>query len=157
MTKSAPYEDLKANIENLGQRLTNNFPYSLSNEIDRASSSDPDILSKSGSLDVEFRVYPFYMQSANDDKAGDYYAVVSTVTPHNASMWGPFVGSHGWTRNRVYGYWFNKMIMETSLVNTDGSAISGLEYSSHPGEQEQLQAVFQRQDRLRLRDVKRRI
>ena len=132
MTKSAPYEDLKANIENLGQRLTNNFPYSLNKQIDKGTGCDPDVLSKSGSLDVEFRIYPCYMQSANNDKAGDYYAVVATVTPHNASMWGPFVGSHGWTRNRVYGYWFNKMIMETSLVNTDGSAISGLEYFDRP-------------------------
>lgn len=133
MTKANPYEDMKASIENLGQRLTHNFPYSLNKQIDKGTGCDPDVLSKSGSLDVEFRIYPCYLQSANgDDKAGDYYSVVSTVTPHNASMWGPFVGAHGWTRNRVYGFWFNKMSVATSLVNTDGSSIGGLEYYDRP-------------------------
>ncbi|MBQ9659851.1 MAG: hypothetical protein IJV37_01115 [Bacteroidales bacterium] len=132
MTKASPYEDLKANIENLGQRLTHNFPYSLSKQIDKATGSDPDVLSKSSSLDVEYRIYPCYMQSSNNENAGDYYSVVATVTPHNGSMWGPFVGSHGACRNRVYGFWFNKMNMATSLVNTDGSAIGGLEYFDRP-------------------------
>ncbi|MBP3257763.1 MAG: hypothetical protein J6M23_07210, partial [Bacteroidales bacterium] len=98
LTKAESYENIKANIENLGQRLTHNFPYSLSKTIDKGTLCDPDVLSKSGSLDVEFRIYPCYLQSSNADKAGDYYSVVSTVTPHNASMWGPFVGSHGGCR-----------------------------------------------------------
>ena len=123
---------MKASIENLGQRLTHNFPYSLSKTIDKGTLCDPDVLSKSGSLDVEFRIYPCYLQSSNGDKAGDYYAVVSTVTPHNASMWGPFVGSHGGCRNRVYGFWFNKMVMSTSLVNSNNTPISGLEYYDRP-------------------------
>ena len=133
LSSSNPYEGLTANIEQLGQRLTNNFPYSLDKQIDKATGSKPDVLSKNSTLDVEFRLYPCYMQSANgDDKAGDYYPVVATVTPHNESMWGPFVGAHGACRNRVYGFWFNKMDMETSLVNADGSAISGLEYFDRP-------------------------
>ena len=132
LTKAESHENMKASIENLGQRLTHNFPYSLSKTIDKGTLCDPDVLSKSGSLDVEFRIYPCYLQSSNADKAGDYYSVVSTVTPHNASMWGPFVGSHGGCRNRVYGYWFNKMDMSTSLVNSDNTPISGLEYYDRP-------------------------
>lgn len=132
MTKAAPYEDLRTNIEQAGQPLTHNFPFSLNNVIDQATGSDPDVLNKNSSVDVEFRIYPVYMQSSNGENAGDYYIVVSTITPHNASMWGPFVGSHGWTRNRVYGYWFNTMDVKTSLVNPDGSSIAGLSYFERP-------------------------
>ena len=132
LTKATSYEDLKANIEQAGLPLHQNFPYSLNKTIDKGTWCDPDVLSKSGSIDVEFRVFPCYMQSSNGDNAGDYYSVVSTITPHNASMWGPFVGSHGGCRNRVYGYWFNTMDVETSLVNTDGSPIPGLSYFDRP-------------------------
>ena len=126
------YDELKANIEQSGQRLTFNYPFSLNEYIDQASLSDPDFLQKSGSISVEFHVYPLYMLSSNGDKAGDYYCVVSTVTPHNQSMWGPYAAAHGWCRNRIYGYWFSSMDVETTLTNTDGSAIPGLNYFSRP-------------------------
>ena len=129
---SPSYENMKVDIENSGQRLTYNYSFTLNKYIDQASLSDPDFLCKSGSISVEFRVYPLYMLSSNGQNAGDYYGVVSTVTPHNQSMWGPYAAAHGWTRNRIYGYWFSGMDVETSLVNADGSAIPGLEYFERP-------------------------
>jgi hypothetical protein len=132
LTKSTPFENVKAIVEQSGQRFTHNFPYSLNKTIDKATGSDPDVLNKNGSLDAEFRVFPFYMQSSNGQHAGDYYIVVSHITPHNASMWGPFVGKHGWCRNRVYGYWFNTMEVTTSLLNKDNSSIAGLQYYERP-------------------------
>ena len=126
------YDDLRANIEQSGQRLTYNYPFSLNVYIDEALWSDPDYLAKSGSISVEYRIYPIYMLSANGEKAGDYYAVVSTVTPHNQSMWGPYVGAHGACRNRIYGFWFSDMDVTTSLWNEDGTSIIGLEYFDRP-------------------------
>ncbi len=126
------YDNMKADIDQMGQRVTYNFPFTLSNIIDQATFSDPDWLTKSGSVSVEIRIFPLYMQSSNGDKAGDYYGVVYTVTPHNQSLWGPYVGAHGWCRNRIYGYWFSGMDLETSLKNLDGSAIQGLEFFDRP-------------------------
>ena len=126
------YDELKANIEQSGQRLTFNYPFSLNKFIDKATFSDPDYLNKSGSISVEFHVYPLYMLSSNGDKAGDYYCVVSTITPHNQSMWGPYAASHGACRNRIYGFWFSSMDVSTSLTYKDGSSIPGLSYFSRP-------------------------
>lgn len=126
------YDDLRVNIEQSGQRLTYNYPFSINAYIDKAFLSDADYLNKSGSISVEFRVYPIYMLSSNGDKAGDYYGVISTVTPHNQSMWGPYAASHGACRNRIYGFWFNEMDVATSLVAADGSQIASLEYYDRP-------------------------
>lgn len=126
------YDDLRANIEQSGQRLTFDYPFTLNAYIDKATWSDPDYLVKSGSISVEFRVFPIYMLQANGDKAGDYYGVVSTVTPHNQSMWGPYVGAHGACRNRIYGFWFADMDVETSLLNINGEPFNGLEYYDRP-------------------------
>lgn len=131
-TSTPSYNDLKVNIEQSGMRLTYNYPFSLNKFIDKATGSKADYLCKSSSITVEFRIYPVYMHSGNGEKAGDYYGVVSTVTPHNESMWGPYCSSHGWTRLRIYGYWFNQMDVETSLTHLDGSPINGLNYYDRP-------------------------
>ncbi len=126
------YDDLRANIEQSGQRLTYNYPFDLNAYIDKALWSDPDYLAKSGSISVEYRIYPIYMLSANGNKAGDYYAVVSTVTPHNQSLWGPYVAAHGACRNRIYGFWFSDMDVTARLLNPDGTDIYGLEFFNRP-------------------------
>lgn len=129
---ASSYDDLQDIIEQSGQRITFNYPYGLNVFIDQATFSDPDYLCKTGSISVEYRVYPIYMLSSNGDKAGDYYGVVSTVTPHIESMWGPYAAAHGWTRNRIYGFWFCDMNMDIDLLNSDMSSISGLEYFDRP-------------------------
>ena len=132
---SAPestYDELRANIEQAGQRLTFNYPFSLNVYIDKATGSKPDYLNKSGSISVEFYVYPLYMLSSNGTKAGDYYCIVSTITPHNESMWGPYAAAHGGCRNRIYGFWFSSMDVKTTLTFQDGTPIPGLEYFTRP-------------------------
>lgn len=120
-------------IENDGERyVVPDYKFTLENEIDKATSSDPDVLKGSGSISLEFRVAPIYLQSANGSKAGDYYFVTCIVTPHNNSLWAPFIGEHGATRNRVYGYWFKEMNLTVDLVNADGSEIEGLSYYERP-------------------------
>ena len=58
---SSDYDDLRANIEQSGQRIAANYPFTLNKYFDQATFSDPDFLNKSGSITVEFRVYPLYM------------------------------------------------------------------------------------------------
>ena len=52
------YDNMKADIDQMGQRVTYNFPFTLSNIIDQATFSDPDWLTKSGSVSVEIRIFP---------------------------------------------------------------------------------------------------
>ena len=68
------------------------------------------------------------MLSATGDKAGDYYSIVSSVTPHNEAMWGPYVGEHGACRNRIYGFWFGEMYVTTSLLDAEGNVIAKTGY-----------------------------
>ena len=126
------YDNMKADIDQMGQRVTANYPFSLNKYIDKATGSDPDYLYKSGSISIEFRIFPLHMQSSNGAKAGDYYGVVSAITPHNQSMWGPYAAAHGWCRNRIYGYWFSGMDVATSLVYENGYDVQGLEYFDRP-------------------------
>ncbi len=126
--KADYYKEMEFKLELIGRREHARLTFNLNKQIDKGTLSDPDILNCSSSVDVDFRYFPAYMQSANDDKAGDYYAVVSTITPHNGQMWRPFKGNHGGTQNRVIGYWFKEMNVSTSILNTDGTSISGLNY-----------------------------
>lgn len=120
-------------IENDGESyVMDDYHFTLNNQIDKATGSDPDVLNQSGSISLEFKVSPVYIQSSNGSKAGDYYFVTCAVTPHNNNLWAPFIGSHGWTRNRVYGYWFKEMDLAVDLVNADGSKIEGLRYYERP-------------------------
>lgn len=111
-----------------------NFPFTLFHYIDQATLSDPDSLKKAGSVSLRFEVMPLYAGEVNDGDAGDYYAVRSTVIPHNDAVWGPYVGYHGWTANRIYGYWFNTMDYKFSLVDPEANSqiADGLRFSYLP-------------------------
>ena len=126
------YDQLQMNIEQSGQRLTVDVPITINAYIDKATLSEPDYLNKSSSVSIDFWVLPSYMLSSTGDKAGDYYSIVSCVTPHNEAMWGPYVGEHGACRNRIYGFWFGEMFVKTMLWDANGNDIPGLEYYSRP-------------------------
>lgn len=126
------YDQLQMNIEQSGQRLTVDVPITINAYIDQATWSDPDYLNKSSSVSIDFWVLPSYMLSSTGDKAGDYYSIVSCITPHNEAMWGPYVGEHGACRNRIYGFWFGEMFVKTMLWDANGNDIPGLEYYSRP-------------------------
>ena len=127
------FEKLTFNMNNGAKRYEINFPFTLYHQIDKGASSDPDNLYKNGSVSMRFEVMPIYVQSVNGDNAGDYYAVRSTVVPHNGLVWNPYVGEHGATRNRVYGYWFDEMDYEFVLVDPDtNQPAGGLHFSELP-------------------------
>lgn len=128
------FDKLTVNMRNGAKRFECNFPFTLYHQIDKATGSDPDVLNKNGSVSLRFEVMPMYVGEVNGDEAGDYYAVRSTVIPHNDAVWGPFVGKHGWTRNRVYGYWFNTMDYKFTLSDPDANAktAEGLRFAELP-------------------------
>ena len=127
------FEEMKLNMGLAGvQNIYVNIPFSYGTIIDEATLSEPDILTGYGSLTFQAKILPVYSQSVNGANSGDYYLVKSTVVPHNDGMWNPFIGAHGWTRNRVYGFWFNEMTYRISLLNSDGSDLNGLTYNMMP-------------------------
>lgn len=128
------FDKLTVNMRNGAKRFECNFPFTLFHQIDKATGSDPDVLNKCGSVSLRFEVMPIYVGQVNEDDAGDYYAVRSTVIPHNDAVWGPFVGKHGGTRNRVYGYWFNTMDYKFTLVDPDANSqtAEGLRFAELP-------------------------
>ena len=131
-TKADFVTNVKGNLEQLGQRCPNTIEFGLKKQIDKGLIYSPDMLEGTGSVDVDFRVFPVYKQSSNGNNAGDYYIVVSKITPHSKNMWHPENHIHGWARNRVYGYWFNGMDVVTRLVNKDGSSIRDMDYFERP-------------------------
>lgn len=56
--------------------------------------SKADKLTRSGTIDVAYSVYPLYSFQANGSSAGDYYIVEGTFTVHNDQMY-----NGSWTKN----------------------------------------------------------
>ena len=127
------FKNLTINMNNGAKRFEVNYPFTLYHEICKGRAYAADNLYKEGSVTMRFEVMPIYMQSVNGDNAGDYYAVRSTVIPHNGLVWQPFTGEHGASRSRVYGYWFNDMDYEFVLVDPDtNQPAAGLHFADLP-------------------------
>ena len=133
-SKLPSLEKLTVDMRNGAKRFECNFPFTLFHQIDKATLSDPDLLYKCGSVSLRFEVMPIYVGEVNDDNAGDYYAVRSTVIPHNDAVWGPYYANHGAPQNRVYGYWFNEMDYKFTLVDPDANSqtAEGLHFAELP-------------------------
>lgn len=135
------FDHLKLSLAKDFKHYSINFPFSLKKVIDKATWSEPDVLDCHGSVTLRFDVLPLYMNSANGDNAGDYYAIRSVVVPHNSSMWRPFVGKHGGTRNRVYGYWFCDMDYQFALVDPSNmNTVDGLKFAYYPFPENSIKA-----------------
>ncbi len=118
-------EDNKTIIENSGTPFSKTYTFTLNNKIDQYNpSGTEDWLKRNGSIDLEFRVCPVYLQSSNGVNAGDYYVVKCDVTPHNNSLWAPYKENHFWSQIRIYGYWFKDLELNVSIVNEDGTPIN---------------------------------
>ena len=129
----APYNELRTSIDSEGEQFPYQYDFTLDKYIDKyGPSGTKDYLKKSGSISVDFKVSPVYMQSANGSKAGDYYFVKATVTPHNNSLWGPYKENHAWAQIRIYGFWMKDLDFTVELQNEDGTAVEGLRYYERP-------------------------
>lgn len=68
--------------------------------------SKPDKLTRSGTIDVAYSIYPLHSFEANGSSAGDYYIVESTFTVHNAQMYaGAWTQKHGGVKARLCGFY----------------------------------------------------
>ena len=126
------FETLTASMKTGTKRFEYNFPFLMVQYVDKALWSDADILVKNSSISFSYQVLPMYAQSSNGENAGDYYAVIGKITPHNDSMWGPYVGEHGGTRNRVYGFWMKEMQYKIFLANSNGLPINDVRFQAAP-------------------------
>jgi len=127
-TKSQYVVGMKGQLEDLGKRYTYCYSLNLNKTIDKDFK-----LNKSTTISVDIRVFPVYKQSANGTQSGDYYIVVSKIIPYNQNMWEPHNWEYNWAcRLRGYGYWFEEMNVATSLVQSNGGDISGLNFYETP-------------------------
>ena len=130
---TSSFESQKINLEKDFKHFSVNFPFTLDKEIYPETGYSSDILRCNGSITLTFDVIPLYMGSVNGDNAGDYYAVRSTITPHNQTMWNPYIAKHGFNRNRIYGFWFNDMDYKIVLIDPDTKQIAqGLQFAKMP-------------------------
>ena len=128
-----PYNEQRTSIDSEGEQYQYQYKFTLNKYIDKyGPSGTKDWLNKDGSISIDFKVSPVYMQSANGSKAGDYYFVKATVTPHNNSLWGPYKQNHAWAQIRIYGFWMKDLDFTVELQNEDGTAVEGLRYYERP-------------------------
>ncbi|MDO5295581.1 MAG: hypothetical protein Q4F00_02915 [bacterium] len=128
------YDSLVTDIDSAGVSLTANFPFSLNEECGKCYKLQAKHkINASSSVDVNFKVYPLYMQSCNGAKAGDYYAVTCAITPYNQNMWQTWHCSSGWLSEVfMVGYWFNHMATTVRLLDSSGNPIEGAQYFQMP-------------------------
>ena len=127
------YENMKVSLDAEGQRLTYNYPFSLTSTVDHSPIYGDFTLEGNASIDVKYKIYPAYMSSCNGPSAqGDYYIVMCDVTPHNGQMWRPYYASPLWSRINVYGYWFDALVIATYITDANDKQIEGIEYYKAP-------------------------
>ncbi len=109
------------------------YAIKLYNQIDKGTLCDPDRLDKNSVAVLNYKIFPFYVLSCNPgDAPGDYYVVEGSVNVQNDKLWGPYMESHGWTNDRVIGYFMKYAQFDYRLHNADGSDIDGLNFYKDP-------------------------
>ena len=128
------YDSMVTDIDNEGISLSANFSFSLCETCEKCYVLQHEhTINASSSFDVNFKVYPLYMQSCNGDKAGDYYAVTCAVTPYNQNMWRTWHCSTGlFSEVYMVGYWFKHMATTIRLLDKNGVPIPGAKYYRTP-------------------------
>ena len=93
--------------------------------------SKADKLTRSGTIDIAYSVYPLYSFQANGGSAGDYYIVDGTFTVHNDQMYnGSWTKKHGGVRARLCGFYLKKFEVKNTLCTIDGAVFSGVKFPS---------------------------
>lgn len=93
--------------------------------------SKADKLTRSGTIDVAYSVYPLYSFQANGSSAGDYYIVEGTFTVHNDQMYnGSWTKKHGGVKSHLCGFYLKKFEVSNTLCATDGTVLPGVKFPS---------------------------
>lgn len=89
--------------------------------------SKADKLTRSGTIDVAYSIYPLYSFQANGSSAGDYYIVEGTFTVHNDQMYnGSWTKKHGGVKSHLCGFYLKKFEVGNTLCATDGTVLPGV-------------------------------
>ena len=135
---------LKKNLNFDGQIYQFDVPISLNKAITKYNPSGTwDYLNKSSVVSVKYHIYPTHAGKCNgDDFAGDYYVVTGSVTPKNDAMWGAYQGSHFWSADRIFGYWFKSMEVTADLLNEkNDNIVDGLRFYTAPIPENKVNAM----------------
>lgn len=93
--------------------------------------SKADKLTRSGTIDIAYSIYPLYSFEENGSSAGDYYIVEGTFTVHNKQMYeGAWTKKHGGVKARLCGFYLKKFEIENTLCTIDGTMVSGVKFPS---------------------------
>lgn len=94
-------------------------------------SSKADKLTRYGTIDVAYSVYPLYSFEANGSSAGDYYIVEGTFTVHNDQMYnGKWTKKHGGVKSHLCGFYLKQFEISNVLYTSGGAAVDGVKFPS---------------------------
>lgn len=114
-TKATP-NDIKELFH--AQTITHTAHIGIVNgELGHVILSHPDQLTKYGTIDISYTVYPLYSFEANTT-SGDFYVVEGTFTVHNADMYnGQWVKKHGGVKSHLCGFYLGTFDIQAALYN----------------------------------------
>lgn len=112
------------------QTLNHTFQMCLDNKtLAHVLWSKADKLSRSGTVDVAYSIYPLYSFQANGSSAGDYYIVECAFTVHNAQMYnGSWTKKHGGVKSHLCGFYLKKFEITNELGYFKEDASGGKTY-----------------------------
>lgn len=108
------------------QTVTHTYSIGIKNgELAHVTWSKADCLTKSGTIDVAYSIYPLYSFEANTT-SGDFYIVQASVTVHNGNMFqGQWTKRHGGVYARLGGFYMSRFMIDATFqkvtISSDGS------------------------------------
>lgn len=114
------------------QTVTHTYQMCLNDKtLAHVVASKADKLTRSGTIDVAYSIYPLYSFRENGSSAGDYYIVEGTFTVHNNQMYnGSWTKKHGGVKARLCGFYLKKFEVANTLCETNGTAVPGVKFPS---------------------------
>lgn len=115
------------------QTVNHTYQMCLNNKtLAHAVASKADKLTRSGTIDVAYSIYPLYSFRENGNSAGDYYIVEGRFTVHNKQMYnGSWTKKHGGVKARLCGFYLKKFEVTNTLCDTKGVTVSGVEFPTY--------------------------
>jgi len=87
--------------------------------------SDPDVVTRHSTVDVDIYVTPLYAFELNgSDKRGDYYFVTTKLASHNKQLYGLYRRWHGWVVTHSHIFYSKNLKLDVELQDKNGKALS---------------------------------
>lgn len=127
-------DDIKYDIKKLFASQTVNHTEQMclnDKTLAHVVASKADKLTRNGTIDFAYSVYPLYSFRANGSSAGDYYIVEGTFTVHNAQMYnGSWTQKHGGVKSHLCGFYLKKFEVKNTLCAIDGTDLTDVKFPS---------------------------